>query len=175
MHFLDCLVKIMELITCLIKGLALYTINNKEGPSPTVAARNWAFSTTLRTELISQHRHFIINAYRCLRSSLLTWSHSLRFQMIHPCELLTQTLMCRPLPDASAGCMKVTLHHVPPCQTVCWIGQSHPARTIIFIIFIFACLQEGDAPVHAVLGGPEPDVDTVAATLCLALHLNQVM
>ncbi|KAK2837207.1 hypothetical protein Q5P01_014419 [Channa striata] len=28
-------------------------------------------------------------------------------------------------------------------------------------------------PVHAVLGGPEPDVDTVAATLCLALHLSQ--
>nr|XP_057926425.1 protein prune homolog 2-like isoform X2 [Doryrhamphus excisus] len=26
---------------------------------------------------------------------------------------------------------------------------------------------------HAVLGGPEADVDTVAATLCLALHLNQ--
>ncbi|KAE8292209.1 Protein prune-like protein 2 BNIP2 motif-containing molecule at the C-terminal region 1 [Larimichthys crocea] len=30
-----------------------------------------------------------------------------------------------------------------------------------------------EGPVHAVLGGPEPDVDTVAATLCLALHLNQ--
>ncbi|XP_038162389.1 uncharacterized protein LOC119797393 isoform X1 [Cyprinodon tularosa] len=29
-------------------------------------------------------------------------------------------------------------------------------------------------PVHAVLGGPEPDVDTVAATLCLALHLSQM-
>ncbi|XP_067376734.1 uncharacterized protein [Channa argus] len=28
-------------------------------------------------------------------------------------------------------------------------------------------------PIHAVLGGPEPDVDTVAATLCLALHLSQ--
>ncbi|XP_044051453.1 uncharacterized protein LOC122875889 isoform X4 [Siniperca chuatsi] len=28
-------------------------------------------------------------------------------------------------------------------------------------------------PIHAVLGGPEPDVDTVAATLCLALHLGQ--
>ncbi|KAF1389206.1 hypothetical protein PFLUV_G00071030 [Perca fluviatilis] len=28
-------------------------------------------------------------------------------------------------------------------------------------------------PIHAVLGGPEPDVDTVAATLCIALHLNQ--
>ncbi|XP_060894892.1 protein prune homolog 2-like isoform X2 [Labrus mixtus] len=28
-------------------------------------------------------------------------------------------------------------------------------------------------PVHAVLGGPDPDVDTVAATLCLALHLGQ--
>ncbi|KAM4576452.1 uncharacterized protein PAE49_006557 isoform 3-T3 [Odontesthes bonariensis] len=27
--------------------------------------------------------------------------------------------------------------------------------------------------IHAVLGGPEPDVDTVAATLCLALHLSQ--
>uniref|UniRef100_A0A8C6TW31 Uncharacterized protein n=1 Tax=Neogobius melanostomus TaxID=47308 RepID=A0A8C6TW31_9GOBI len=30
-----------------------------------------------------------------------------------------------------------------------------------------------DRPVHAVLGGPQADVDTVAATLCLALHLNQ--
>ncbi|XP_047448002.1 uncharacterized protein LOC125012220 isoform X2 [Mugil cephalus] len=30
-----------------------------------------------------------------------------------------------------------------------------------------------EGPVHAVLGGPEPDVDTVAATLCLALHLSQ--
>ncbi|XP_062240938.1 protein prune homolog 2-like [Platichthys flesus] len=30
-----------------------------------------------------------------------------------------------------------------------------------------------EAPVHAVLGGPRPDVDTVAATLCLALHLSQ--
>ncbi|XP_034068529.1 uncharacterized protein LOC117543953 isoform X3 [Gymnodraco acuticeps] len=27
--------------------------------------------------------------------------------------------------------------------------------------------------IHAVLGGPEPDVDTVAATLCIALHLSQ--
>ncbi|CAK6966446.1 uncharacterized protein LOC128364918 [Scomber scombrus] len=27
--------------------------------------------------------------------------------------------------------------------------------------------------IHAVLGGPEADVDTVAATLCLALHLSQ--
>ncbi|KAM6931378.1 uncharacterized protein FYW49_003251 [Xenentodon cancila] len=34
-----------------------------------------------------------------------------------------------------------------------------------------AGLSEG--PVHAVLGGPEPDVDTVASTLCLALHLSQ--
>nr|XP_019956356.1 PREDICTED: protein prune homolog 2-like isoform X2 [Paralichthys olivaceus] len=30
-----------------------------------------------------------------------------------------------------------------------------------------------EGPVHAVLGGPRPDVDTVAATLCLALHLSQ--
>ncbi|KAM8760623.1 uncharacterized protein AB9X84_008646 isoform 9-T9 [Acanthopagrus schlegelii] len=30
-----------------------------------------------------------------------------------------------------------------------------------------------EGPIHAVLGGPEPDVDTVAATLCLALHLSQ--
>ncbi|XP_029999307.1 uncharacterized protein LOC115425728 [Sphaeramia orbicularis] len=30
-----------------------------------------------------------------------------------------------------------------------------------------------EGPIHAVLGGPEADVDTVAATLCLALHLNQ--
>uniref|UniRef100_A0AAV2MR83 Uncharacterized protein n=1 Tax=Knipowitschia caucasica TaxID=637954 RepID=A0AAV2MR83_KNICA len=29
-----------------------------------------------------------------------------------------------------------------------------------------------DSPVHVVLGGPQPDVDTVAATLCLALHLS---
>ncbi|KAM8887356.1 uncharacterized protein AB9W97_013976 isoform 2-T3 [Spinachia spinachia] len=28
-------------------------------------------------------------------------------------------------------------------------------------------------PIHAVLGGPDPDVDTVAATLCIALHLSQ--
>lgn len=40
------------------------------------------------------------------------------------------------------------------------------------VIFMF--LQEGDALVHVVLGGPEPDVDSVAATLCLALHLCQV-
>lgn len=39
------------------------------------------------------------------------------------------------------------------------------------------CFQAGlpGGPVHAVLGGPEPDVDTVAATLCLALHLSQVI
>uniref|UniRef100_A0A1A7Z699 Prune homolog 2 n=1 Tax=Iconisemion striatum TaxID=60296 RepID=A0A1A7Z699_9TELE len=30
-----------------------------------------------------------------------------------------------------------------------------------------------EGPIHAVLGGPEPDADTVAATLCLALHLSQ--
>ncbi|XP_069555508.1 uncharacterized protein [Brachyistius frenatus] len=30
-----------------------------------------------------------------------------------------------------------------------------------------------EGPIHAVLGGPEPDVDTVAATLGLALHLSQ--
>ncbi|XP_051923919.1 uncharacterized protein LOC127602106 [Hippocampus zosterae] len=30
-----------------------------------------------------------------------------------------------------------------------------------------------DKCIHAVLGGPEADVDTVAATLCLALHLSQ--
>uniref|UniRef100_A0A3Q3CMP9 Prune homolog 2 with BCH domain n=1 Tax=Haplochromis burtoni TaxID=8153 RepID=A0A3Q3CMP9_HAPBU len=34
-------------------------------------------------------------------------------------------------------------------------------------------LGASEGPVHAVLGGPEPDVDTVAATLCLALHLSQ--
>ncbi|MED6283140.1 hypothetical protein CHARACLAT_005739 [Characodon lateralis] len=34
-----------------------------------------------------------------------------------------------------------------------------------------AGLPEG--PIHAVLGGPEPDVDTVSATLCLALHISQ--
>ncbi|PWA15871.1 hypothetical protein CCH79_00008988, partial [Gambusia affinis] len=38
-----------------------------------------------------------------------------------------------------------------------------------------SCLSAGlpEGPIHAVLGGPEPDVDTVAATLCLALHLSQ--
>ncbi|KAK7933825.1 hypothetical protein WMY93_004721 [Mugilogobius chulae] len=30
-----------------------------------------------------------------------------------------------------------------------------------------------DTGLHVVLGGPQPDVDTVAATLCLALHLRQ--
>lgn len=39
---------------------------------------------------------------------------------------------------------------------------------------MLVCLQEGDILVHAVLGGPEPDVDTVAATLSLSLHLSQV-
>ncbi|KAF7652954.1 hypothetical protein LDENG_00089770 [Lucifuga dentata] len=33
---------------------------------------------------------------------------------------------------------------------------------------------EFDGPsIHVVLGGPEPDVDTIASTLCLALHLSQ--
>ncbi|XP_051278494.1 protein prune homolog 2-like isoform X3 [Dicentrarchus labrax] len=32
--------------------------------------------------------------------------------------------------------------------------------------------EASEDPIHAVLGGPEPDVDTVAATLCLALHLS---
>lgn len=43
-------------------------------------------------------------------------------------------------------------------------------------MFVFVCFQADalEGPIHAVLGGPEPDVDTVAATLCLALHLNQV-
>ncbi|XP_077418249.1 uncharacterized protein LOC144049321 isoform X2 [Vanacampus margaritifer] len=31
----------------------------------------------------------------------------------------------------------------------------------------------GDKCIHVVLGGPEADVDSVAATLCLALHLSQ--
>lgn len=39
---------------------------------------------------------------------------------------------------------------------------------------MFVFLQEGEALVHVVLGGPEPDVDAVAATLSLALHLCQV-
>lgn len=41
---------------------------------------------------------------------------------------------------------------------------------------VCSCLQTDalDDHVHAVLGGPEADVDTVAATLCLALHLSQV-
>ncbi|XP_040898196.1 protein prune homolog 2-like [Toxotes jaculatrix] len=34
-------------------------------------------------------------------------------------------------------------------------------------------VNASEDPIHAVLGGPEPDVDTVAATLCLALHLSQ--
>ncbi|XP_030592802.1 protein prune homolog 2-like [Archocentrus centrarchus] len=34
-------------------------------------------------------------------------------------------------------------------------------------------LGASEGSIHAVLGGPEPDVDTVAATLCLALHLSQ--
>lgn len=45
-------------------------------------------------------------------------------------------------------------------------------------LVIYACVHfqadGSEEPVHAVLGGPEPDVDTVAATLCLALHLSQV-
>lgn len=54
--------------------------------------------------------------------------------------------------------------------------RSHAATgTITFYVFCArfqADVLEG--PIHAVLGGPEPDVDTVAATLCLALHLSQV-
>lgn len=43
-------------------------------------------------------------------------------------------------------------------------------------LFVCVCLQADaiEDPIHAVLGGPEPDVDTVAATLCIALHLSQV-
>nr|XP_020458113.1 uncharacterized protein LOC109961556 isoform X2 [Monopterus albus] len=33
--------------------------------------------------------------------------------------------------------------------------------------------EQSEDPIHVVLGGPEPDVDTLAATLCLALHLSQ--
>lgn len=40
--------------------------------------------------------------------------------------------------------------------------------------FVFFQTGQFEGPVHAVLGGPEPDVNTVAATLCLALHLSQV-
>ncbi|XP_028313030.1 uncharacterized protein LOC114469592 isoform X2 [Gouania willdenowi] len=40
-------------------------------------------------------------------------------------------------------------------------------------IYSSLAAEESEGPVHAVLGGPKPDVDTVAATLCLALHLNQ--
>ena len=41
---------------------------------------------------------------------------------------------------------------------------------------VYVCFQAdlSEGLIHAVLGGPEPDVDTVAATLCLALHLSQV-
>lgn len=52
------------------------------------------------------------------------------------------------------------------------LDQKESASQDHHVIFVF--LQEGDALVHVVLGGPEPDVDTVAATLCLALHLCQV-
>ena len=43
-------------------------------------------------------------------------------------------------------------------------------------VCVIVCFQTdaSEDPIHAVLGGPEPDVDTVAATLCIALHLSQV-
>lgn len=53
------------------------------------------------------------------------------------------------------------------------ITKSHPA-TGTTIFYVCVCFQGDEAPVHAVLGGPQPDVDAVAATLCLALHLSQV-
>ncbi|KAG7489448.1 hypothetical protein JOB18_012537 [Solea senegalensis] len=34
-------------------------------------------------------------------------------------------------------------------------------------------VEASEDAIHAVLGGPKPDIDTVAATLCLALHLSQ--
>lgn len=77
--------------------------------------------------------------------------------------------MCRLLPDSIVGRMKRTLSHVPACQAVRWVRLASLDDHVIFVF-----LQEGDALVHVVLGGPEPDVDTVAATLCLALHLGQV-
>lgn len=49
-----------------------------------------------------------------------------------------------------------------------------PTLLAALIAFVL-CLQEDGGPVHAVLGGPDPDLDTVAATLCLALHLSQVI
>lgn len=49
-------------------------------------------------------------------------------------------------------------------------------KILTFKLCVCVCLQAdlSDSPIHVVLGGPEPNVDTVAATLCLALHLNLV-
>ncbi len=54
-------------------------------------------------------------------------------------------------------------------------GKSHLVTgTITFYVCVDFQEDALESPIHAVLGGPEPDVDSVAATLCLALHLSQV-
>lgn len=88
--------------------------------------------------------------------SHLTQSCLLKFQVIRQSELLNQTIICKMLPDSFGGYL-----------------ESKRAETAMFYVCVH--FQEGDASVHAVLGGPEPDVDTIAATLCLALHLSQVI
>lgn len=52
------------------------------------------------------------------------------------------------------------------------IRQTNP---LVLVCVWFQADAPPEDPVHAVLGGPDPDVDAVAATLCLALHLSQVM
>lgn len=83
--------------------------------------------------------------------------------------------MCRPSSASFVGCLKTTrlcdagwcLNKIQ-CQK--WNSHQPQAQQYVFCV----CSQEDGGPIHAVLGGPEPDVDTVAATLCLALHLSQV-
>ncbi|XP_034547438.1 exopolyphosphatase PRUNE1 [Notolabrus celidotus] len=55
-------------------------------------------------------------------------------------------------------------------------SRTHLSHLFPLILSEIIALSKEDTsgdPVHAVLGGPEPDVDTVAATLCFALHLSQ--
>lgn len=61
------------------------------------------------------------------------------------------------------------------CQTYLEMKKppSHRHKNLVCLCVCFQADALQD-PIHAVLGGPEPDVDTVAATLCLALHLSQV-
>lgn len=70
--------------------------------------------------------------------------------------------MCRLSPASFVGCLKTTRLQ----------KATRPQAQRYF--YVCVCFQGDEGPVHAVLGGPEPDVDTVAATLCLALHLSQV-